>query len=475
MEGAVTSLTYATRRMDSLALEKKIQSLDVERDDKLSSILQKWFLKAGNEVFLPKDSSQAKLSRPTSDGSISKSMNQLIEEATLLNIADITDVVSLINILKCFAWSLKALQVLAKKPLQSEIKLLLDLSSNIKLPNERAIKFLRGLSQRATSWQSKVRNILKPIPGETKPYNLIHLNELAAGARNIPMITVEETRLMATIEDQGTRHCICGGPGDGTFMLSCDKCERWFHGACVNIDQKTAASLVSWMCPSCSSKGDPNNLPQASAPSALKNVNDAINTISPNNSATDTSNQVKQEDVYPRNDVSLYAPDPNKLWPPIGIFGSTSAKEALGSDYGESDSFDAESSKVSHSSMAPSKEQFYDEKDNKSSIQSNIHSNNASNNHTNIYSNIQSSVSTINNNHNHLNSTSHVNENMDNPQLVPPALPIPPSSTLQMSSDVTHLSELPHNFHNETATTQHRDFIPENTNTPNAVSSYRYQ
>ncbi|KAJ3276831.1 hypothetical protein HDV01_002886 [Terramyces sp. JEL0728] len=45
-------------------------------------------------------------------------------------------------------------------------------------------------------------------------------------------------------------HCICQNPtlDDGLFMVSCDKCRKWFHGHCVNV----TAEVAEWRCHRCS-------------------------------------------------------------------------------------------------------------------------------------------------------------------------------------------------------------------------------
>jgi COMPASS component SPP1 len=51
--------------------------------------------------------------------------------------------------------------------------------------------------------------------------------------------------------DQGT-YCICHGPDDHRFMISCDSCSDWFHGNCVGMDKETGEKLVQqYVCPRC--------------------------------------------------------------------------------------------------------------------------------------------------------------------------------------------------------------------------------
>lgn len=334
LESAMASHAHATRRLESLEKDRKMQVLQMEREDQMANVIYTWCLKAGKDIFVPVSSLHAQSSRPKSSGKMSELMNLLLEEAHLLNIRDIPDVTAIINIFKILSWSLRALNVLSKKPLFSEVEELLLMSTTMKFPNDKISKFLRDLLRRTGTWVSKVQNALKPIPGETKPYDLTLLNELFAGARNIPMITNEEARLISTIEDKGTRHCFCGGPGDGSFMLSCDSCQRWFHGACVHLDQSVASSIVSWECHLCNMSGDVKMAEKTSMPQAAGGAMEM-----------ETSSHLMEssmKDGQQWNDVSPYAPDVDKLWPPIGLIGSSSANEALGSDYGESSTFDNE-------------------------------------------------------------------------------------------------------------------------------------
>ncbi|KAI0172824.1 hypothetical protein GGR52DRAFT_423338 [Hypoxylon sp. FL1284] len=47
-------------------------------------------------------------------------------------------------------------------------------------------------------------------------------------------------------------YCICRGPDDHRWMISCDVCEDWFHGQCVNLDKETGEKLVErFVCPNC--------------------------------------------------------------------------------------------------------------------------------------------------------------------------------------------------------------------------------
>ncbi|KAI1161459.1 hypothetical protein F5B18DRAFT_628123 [Nemania serpens] len=55
--------------------------------------------------------------------------------------------------------------------------------------------------------------------------------------------------------DDGTDngpYCLCRGPDDHRWMISCDVCEDWFHGQCVNLSKEIGERLVErFVCPNC--------------------------------------------------------------------------------------------------------------------------------------------------------------------------------------------------------------------------------
>uniref|UniRef100_V5E8E0 Transcription factor BYE1 n=1 Tax=Kalmanozyma brasiliensis (strain GHG001) TaxID=1365824 RepID=V5E8E0_KALBG len=59
-------------------------------------------------------------------------------------------------------------------------------------------------------------------------------------------------------EDDGAadekQYCICRGKDDGTFMISCERCQDWFHTKCLGITQKAAKKLDEYVCDACTSK-----------------------------------------------------------------------------------------------------------------------------------------------------------------------------------------------------------------------------
>ncbi|XP_048242778.1 uncharacterized protein LOC125375886 [Haliotis rufescens] len=51
-------------------------------------------------------------------------------------------------------------------------------------------------------------------------------------------------------------YCICNKPDDGRLMIGCDRCDQWFHGACVGITKRTANALDEYICPHCTTGKD---------------------------------------------------------------------------------------------------------------------------------------------------------------------------------------------------------------------------
>jgi hypothetical protein len=113
-------------------------------------------------------------------------------------------------------------------------------ASSMKLPDEKAARMMKSMLQRAKAWVGRVTKALPPVPGEAQPYDLDALKDLAHAGDDIPLCMPLESRLLTVIEDRGVRHCICGGPSDGRFMVSC-----------VNISKEDSDGLDVWKRPLC--------------------------------------------------------------------------------------------------------------------------------------------------------------------------------------------------------------------------------
>ncbi|XP_046575592.1 PHD finger protein ALFIN-LIKE 7-like [Haliotis rubra] len=54
-------------------------------------------------------------------------------------------------------------------------------------------------------------------------------------------------------EETGPVYCPCRQPDDGGFMIACDGCDEWFHGACVGVTETMAEAMDEYHCPTCGS------------------------------------------------------------------------------------------------------------------------------------------------------------------------------------------------------------------------------
>ena len=314
---ATASLDNYVRRLSRLNEALNDRIIIEQKEDIVIHYLRQWFLLVKTNVFFSASKSDLSESFPSFDGSLSLSMVSMIEKAEQNGIKDLPDVCSMINAFKCLSWCLNAFSILRRKPRLKEIHSLLTQSEKIQLSEEKGVKMIRSMVQRASNWQSKISKALISIPGETKKFDLELLHQLRVQLKDIPMIMPEEQLILNSLDDGGIRYCLCGGPSDGGFMLSCDKCDKWFHGSCVHLDKETGDKLSKWICPKCDNSSN------------ISIYEETVNKFVEERKQghwrfLDYVTDVKIDDVSPN------APDPAKLWPPFGKVDSAEAAEIFG-------------------------------------------------------------------------------------------------------------------------------------------------
>ena len=52
-------------------------------------------------------------------------------------------------------------------------------------------------------------------------------------------------------EEDETLYCYCQKKWEGRFMIACDYCDKWYHGACVNVTASEATNIDKYKCPTC--------------------------------------------------------------------------------------------------------------------------------------------------------------------------------------------------------------------------------
>merc|ERR1711953_77504 len=49
-------------------------------------------------------------------------------------------------------------------------------------------------------------------------------------------------------EEEEALYCICRRVANELFMIACDKCEEWFHGECIDLDESDAKYIKEFYC-----------------------------------------------------------------------------------------------------------------------------------------------------------------------------------------------------------------------------------
>lgn len=304
-----TSINKCESRLSKLAESAEMRIKQTEMEDSNMMGLRTWSIRVRSMVLIPSSDELANQSRPNQDGSLSKPMLSLIQEAEKFGLKGFEDVNIVANGFRCMSWSLRATSLLARQPSVTEIESLVEDASSLALPDEKGLRMLKSMSGRALSWQNKVSKLLAPVPGENRPFNVDAMKEFSHASDDIPLCLPLAPRLITVIEDKGARHCLCGGPSDGRFMVSCDKCDGWFHGHCVKLSKDASEELEDWKCPRCTGN-EPDTVLGSS-----ENFHDKFD--------------IETEEV---EDISPNAPNPDIMWPPFGLLGSEKAKEVLGEE-----------------------------------------------------------------------------------------------------------------------------------------------
>ncbi|KAJ3289555.1 PHD finger protein 3 [Borealophlyctis nickersoniae] len=68
-----------------------------------------------------------------------------------------------------------------------------------------------------------------------------------------PVVTKRVVRAKKPLyNEKGIKvYCFCRNPDDGKFMIQCDDCKEWYHGACVNMTRKKAEKMPEYICSAC--------------------------------------------------------------------------------------------------------------------------------------------------------------------------------------------------------------------------------
>lgn len=311
LDKAKTSLQLSNERLKKITNQTQLRILNEAREDKHSRNLQNWCLKLRSEVLAPSEEAQLELSRPLTSGAMSLVMKQVVDEAEYLGISDLSDVRKIVDCLKTICWSFSVMSVLRCKPSVSEVRHLISETKKFKLRDEKALRTLKFMANRASQLQSKVEKALSPKKGDSKPIKVSLLNDLLSGIRELPVVVPEEELLKVVIKDNGARHCVCGGPCDGKKMFTCEFCKKRFHESCMKSKKVFSSNeqTEQLACPCCKEAG----------------------TASDHKLIIGSPVEIVKDSLH-QSDVSPHAPNPFELWPPFGFHKSQTAIQAFGSE-----------------------------------------------------------------------------------------------------------------------------------------------
>ena len=62
--------------------------------------------------------------------------------------------------------------------------------------------------------------------------------------------------VMTSAKGDDRVYCLCRKPWQGRFMIQCNNCSEWYHGACVNITQTDAVDIDIYQCDDCNRRGN---------------------------------------------------------------------------------------------------------------------------------------------------------------------------------------------------------------------------
>jgi len=321
---AQTMLDQCNQRLEELSQIANGRKATENEEDEMQYYFYYWCVMLRCRVFAPATGQSADHSRPplslpcnTPEDLLSEPMVEILRASEKMNIHHLPDISSVKNSLMCASWCLFVFNILMKRPEMEKISALVDLSTTVKLPEVKSREMLRSMVSRAMAWQAKCNKVLAPIAGDAEPFDSEAIKDLRSGLNAIPIITQEEKILHSTIAHGGRRYCICGGPFDGSTMMSCNKCNELFHEKCINanidLEREKESGKNEWFCKSCASTGE--------------------EITSQNGNGKIKGNKYDQNQIIDYvidEDVSPHAPNPMKLWPPFGLADTAEAATALG-------------------------------------------------------------------------------------------------------------------------------------------------
>jgi hypothetical protein len=104
------------------------------------------------------------------------------------------------------------------------------------------IRKLSNVLNRSRDWVKRFR-----AAQSTQGSNEKSIQALVREGQNL---AIDHSAIIEPILETIIPYCLCRGPSQG-FMLGCEDCEEWFHGACINLNEKDAEKIGTFVCAKC--------------------------------------------------------------------------------------------------------------------------------------------------------------------------------------------------------------------------------
>jgi len=76
------------------------------------------------------------------------------------------------------------------------------------------------------------------------------------GVQQTGKLKYEASNQVDADNNENLTMCTCKeGYDPRKFMIECGKCDRWYHGTCVNVTEETAFNIIQYICPTCVKQG----------------------------------------------------------------------------------------------------------------------------------------------------------------------------------------------------------------------------
>jgi hypothetical protein len=272
----------ATRRAESIAQEEAAATSAEVSEDRLAAPTKAWAADAqsalkeylDDDIFCPADArkpvevtaadmAQIFAGKQTAAQAIHAAASKthdarpalpelyvrLIASAGRGGLTVLEDVRVVIFALRASGWAALAVDSLREKRPIALTEAVLERAMSVPVNDDKVLRPLRNIVSKAAVWHGKVARLL--MPGNAKLFDVAKLQALMAECARIPSYLPQEEVVLNIIEDGGKRYCLCRGASDGSYMIECGLCRKWFHGECVRVCQLVGDKLDAWTCPYC--------------------------------------------------------------------------------------------------------------------------------------------------------------------------------------------------------------------------------